>query len=245
MTAVIEARGVTVRAGRATLVEDIDLTVAAGELVAIVGPNGAGKSTLLGALAGDRELAAGGVALGGRDVRSLSVAELARRRAVLRQRTSLALAFTAREVVELAGVSPRTAREHLATVGLASFEGRSYPTLSGGEQQRVQLARVLAQLALAPAWGTSALLLDEPTSALDPPHQHLVLRIARDIAASGRAVVAVLHDLALATRTCDRALLLARGRTVALGPTADALGADRLAEAYGTRFALVTALAPV
>ncbi|MBX3156158.1 MAG: heme ABC transporter ATP-binding protein [Deltaproteobacteria bacterium] len=244
MTAAIDARGVTVRAGRATLVDGVDLTVAAGELVAIVGPNGAGKSTLLGAIAGDRALAAGRVMLGGRDVRDLSIAELARRRAVLRQRTNLTLAFTACEVVELAGVSPRTAREHLATVELADFADRSYPTLSGGEQQRVQLARVLAQLAQMPHRG-AALLLDEPTAALDPRHQQVVLRIARDVAAAGRAVVAVLHDLPLAARTCDRALLLAAGRTVALGPAADTLVPDLLAEAYGTRFAVISAVAPV
>lgn len=235
----IAAREVTVHAGTRPLLDGIDLAVADGELVAVVGPNGAGKSTLLAALAGDRRLARGRIALAGLDLRAASVTTLACLRAVLPQHSQLTLAFTALEVVQLAarGVDRALAMRCLADVELSTFATRRYPTLSGGEQQRVQLARVLAQLALAPR---AALLLDEPTSALDPRHQQLVLALARDAATAGHAVVIVLHDLTLAARWCDRVLLLANGRTAGEGPPEVVLTPARLAAAYATRFEVLT-----
>ena len=236
---VLVARGLSVQAGRAVLLDDLELAISAGELVAIVGPNGAGKSTLLGALAGDRRPARGAVFLHGRDVKALSVGELARARAVLPQRSQLALAFTAVEVVQLAGptIDRAIAVRCLGEVALDAFADRAYPTLSGGEQQRVQLARVLAQLAGSPG---AALLLDEPTSALDPRHQRLVLGLARRAAAAGHAVVVVLHDLTLAARWCDRIVLLAGGRLVADGPPRAVFTPAMLGAAYDTPFELLT-----
>jgi iron complex transport system ATP-binding protein len=234
---VIRARGVIVVAGMAKLVDGIDLDVRAGELVAIVGPNGAGKSTLLGALSGDRKLAGGSVRIADRDVHALSTVELARVRAVLPQRSALSLAFTATEVVCLAhrAINESQARTHLAAVELAALADRSYPSLSGGEQQRVQLARVLAQLSRNPG---AALFLDEPTSALDPRHQQLVMSLARDAATRGHSVVTVLHDLTLAA-SCDRVALLAGGKLLAYGPPADVLVADGLEAAYATQFEIL------
>jgi iron complex transport system ATP-binding protein len=235
----ISARAVTVRAGAATLLDHVDLEVARGELVAIVGPNGAGKSTLLAALAGDRPLAHGHIMLAGRDVRAASVAELAQLRAVLPQRSQLTLAFTALEVVQLAArrVERALAMRWLGQVALSELAARRYPTLSGGEQQRVQLARVLAQLACSPG---AALLLDEPTSALDPKHQQLVLSLARDAATAGHAVVVVLHDLTLAARWSDRVVLLAGGRLLDAGPPETVLTPAHLGAAYATRFEVLT-----
>ncbi|MGN6110217.1 MAG: ATP-binding cassette domain-containing protein, partial [Kofleriaceae bacterium] len=225
------------------LVEGVDLDVRGGELVALVGPNGAGKSTLLAALAGDvparaergRRLVRGSIRIAERELRGLPVAELARIRAVLPQRSQLALPFRALEVVQLAGrsIDPALARRCLAEVELEGFAARDYTSLSGGEQQRVQLARVLAQLALAPG---AALLLDEPTSALDPRHQQRVLAIARRAAANGRPVVVVLHDLTLAARWSDRIALLASGRIAADGPPEAVCVPDVLAAAYATSF---------
>jgi iron complex transport system ATP-binding protein len=216
MTTAIAARDVEVHARHVVLLQQIDLDIRTGELVAIVGPNGAGKSTLLGALAGDRPLAAGRVLLHGRDAHRTSTGELALLRAVLPQRSQLSLAFTAREVVQLGGphIDRALAHRMLAAVDMTRFAERSYVTLSGGEQQRVQLARVLVQLTRSDA---AALLLDEPTSALDARHQQLVLGIARRLATAGRAVVVVLHDLTLAARWCDRVVLLAGGRMLAYG----------------------------
>jgi iron complex transport system ATP-binding protein len=235
---VIVGTGITVCAGTATLLDGVDVRVADGELLAIVGPNGAGKSTLLGALAGDRRIARGSIAIDGRDLARLSIVELARRRAVLPQRSGLALAFTAREVVRLASaaVDDALATRCLAEVELEAFAERAYPTLSGGEQQRVQLARVLAQLAQHPR---SVLLLDEPTAALDLKHQQLVLGLARRAARAGHPVIVVLHDLTLAARTCDRAMLLARGTVAAEGAPDAVFDADTLAAAYGLALEIV------
>jgi len=232
---VICAQGVTVRAGASTLVDAVDLDIADGELVAIVGPNGAGKSTLLGALSGDRKIASGRVTLAGTNVHTASPARLARLRAVLPQRSSLTLAFTATEVVCLGhrAVGAPLARQHLRSVELAAFADRTYPSLSGGEQQRVQLARVLAQLAHHPG---AAMLLDEPTSALDPRHQQLVLSLAREAATRGHAVAVVLHDLTLAARWADRIALLARGMLLASGAPSAVMDPALLATAYATPF---------
>jgi iron complex transport system ATP-binding protein len=228
--------------GVATLLDGVDIDLRAGEVLAIVGPNGAGKSTLLGALAGDRQLASGRVTIGGRDVREARPAELAKLRAVLPQRSTLGVAFTAAEVVRLADhrVSDAVARRHLADVELEHLADRTFPSLSGGEQQRVQLARVLAQLVAHASDGVgAALFLDEPTSALDPKHQQLVLRLARGAASRGHAVAVVLHDLTLAARWADRVALLARGRLVAMGVPEDVLASPQLAEAYGVTFEML------
>jgi iron complex transport system ATP-binding protein len=235
---VINAHRVSIRAGSATLIEHVDLDVGAGEVVAIVGPNGAGKSTLLAALAGDRRLTSGRVNLHGRDVSSISIPDLATLRAVLPQHSQLSLAFTALEVVQLGGrtIDASAARRCLAAVELEAFAERTYPSLSGGEQQRVQLARVMAQLAIS---SQAALLLDEPTSALDPRHQQVVLASARSAASRGHAVVVVLHDLTLAARWCDRVVLLARGRVIGDGPPEKILTPARLETAYGVTFEIL------
>jgi iron complex transport system ATP-binding protein len=227
----IRVRGLVVRAGPAELLRGIDLDVLAGEVVVLVGPNGAGKSTLLAAIAGDRAPAAGTITLAGHDVTAQDAVTLATLRAILRQRSSLTAAFTALEVVRLG--QPRaddaTALSALRDVEMAGRAHRSYPTLSGGEQQRVQLARILAQLAGRP---TAALLLDEPTAALDLRHQQLVLACSRRAAHAGHPVVIVMHDLALAARCADRIAILCDGRLLATGPPADVLTSALVSRAF-------------
>jgi iron complex transport system ATP-binding protein len=230
-SAILEARGVTVRAGRATLLAGVDLDVRGGEVVAVFGPNGAGKSTLLAALAGDRRPTTGTVRIAGRDATALSPLELAARRAVLRQRSMLTAGFTALEVVRLG--QPRaddtTARACLAAVELSGFADRLYPALSGGEQQRVQLARILAQL---DGRTGGALLLDEPAAALDLRQQRLVERIARSSADRGHAVVLVAHDADLVARCADRVLVLRAGIALADGPPAAVLTSALVSRAF-------------
>jgi iron complex transport system ATP-binding protein len=121
----------------------------------------------------------------------------------------------------------------LRAADAAHLLGRNYLQLSGGERQRVHLARVLAQL--WPGRAGQVLLLDEPTSMLDPLHQHTTLRAVRTIAASGCAVLVVLHDLNLAARYCDRLLLLAKGRAQALASPAEVLRPDLLEAVFGLR----------
>ena len=225
-----------------TLLNNVEVGVSGGELVGVVGPNGAGKTTLLKALSGDLELSDGTVYIDDRPLSDFDPRELARRRAVMPQSSYLPFLFTAREVVRM-GRAPwegeRGEREHGAkltdyAMGLTDTQDyavRAYPTLSGGEQSRVTLARVLAQ-------ETPILLIDEPTAHLDLRHQHLVLQLARELASEGAAVVAVLHDLNLAAMYVDAAVVLHRGEVVVSGPAAEALHPDVLSPVFGLKFVL-------
>lgn len=212
----------TVRIGDATLLDGLSLGVSPGEVVAIVGPNGAGKTTSLRLLAGETEPTGGRVLLDGTPLGDPS--ELALRRAVLPQQSALGFGFSTLDVVLLGRTPHGTTRRAdldaaaraMRRAGVEHLAAQRYPTLSGGERQRVHLARVLAQLDGA-ADGDRYLLLDEPTSALDLAHQHAVLRVAQEEAATGTGVLAVLHDLNLAAQYADRIAVLADGKLVALG----------------------------
>lgn len=225
----IRARGITVRAGDATLLAEIDLEIRGGEVVALFGANGAGKSTLLSVLAGDRTPDRGRVELAGVDVRELAPRDRALRRAVLRQQTTLTAAYTALEVVRLGREDLAIAKACLAEVELLALADRFYPTLSGGEQQRVQLARVLAQLH---GRRDAALFLDEPGAALDLRQQALIETIVRAVANRGHAVVLVAHDPKLIARCADRVIVLHRGRVLADAPPAEALAVPVVARAF-------------
>ncbi|MCQ0016596.1 ATP-binding cassette domain-containing protein [Actinomadura madurae] len=182
----VEVRGLTVERAARTVLAGVDLTLRAGEVLALVGPNGAGKSTLLGAVAGDVARAGGRVTVDGAPLASWTHAELAMRRAILPQRHTLAFPFTVAQVVAmgrapwagtpLADDDEAAIAEAMDRMDTAGFARRPYPQLSGGEQARVALARVLAQR-------TGVLLLDEPTAALDLHHQEMVFEVVRRRAA--------------------------------------------------------------
>ncbi|MFJ3902205.1 heme ABC transporter ATP-binding protein [Streptomyces sp. NPDC090025] len=232
---VAEAVGLRVALGRRTVLDGVGIDVRAGEVLALVGPNGAGKSTLLAALAADLAPSGGEVRIGGRSAGAWSAGELALRRAVLPQAAELSFPFPVAEVVrmgrapwagtERADEDDTAVAEALAATETAGFAGRPFSALSGGEKARVALARVLAQR-------TGLLLLDEPTAALDLRHQELVLRICRERAAAGAAVVVVLHDLGLAAAHADRVAVLHGGRIAVAGAPAEVLEGTVLSEVY-------------
>lgn len=234
------ANEVSFHIGSKPILENISLTIAPGELVAIIGPNGAGKSTLLRLLTGDRQPSNGSVTLMERPLASWSRQELAKRRAVLMQQSRLTFGFTALEVVLMGRIPHNTgasgdyaiAAEALDYVGLSDFAERFYPTLSGGEQQRVQLARILAQIWQPPTTGERYLLLDEPTASLDLAYQQQTLQIARQFAQSGTAVLAILHDLNLAAHYADRILMLKAGKSVACGTPSEVLTSQIIEELF-------------
>jgi iron complex transport system ATP-binding protein len=235
MTAPIEALEATYRVGSRRLVDRVSLRARAGELLAIAGPNGAGKSTLLRLLAGDLEPHKGEVRLLGRPLRAYRLRELARLRAVMPQDTVLAFPYTVRELVELGRY--RRADEHavaaaLRAADIAGLATRRWPTLSGGEQGRTTLARVLAQ-------DTPILLLDEPTSSLDIAHQERVLSLAAGLARDGRTVIAVLHDLNLAALHADRIALMRDGELVACAQPWQALEPELLRHVFQTRVSVI------
>jgi len=233
------AEDIRVSYGRRTALRGVSLTARPGEVTAIVGPNGSGKSTLLGAITASLPFD-GAVTLNGRDIGAMKPWELAAQRAVLPQASRLAFPFTVIEVVRLglqsgtAGDSPDVPMRALARVGLAHYADRIFQELSGGEAQRVMLARVLAQVWTPVADGRPHwLLLDEPVSSLDIAHQLQVMDIARSFARAGGGVIAVMHDLNLTALFADRVAVLAEGQCLAFGTPGEVLTDDILSRAYG------------
>ncbi len=239
----IEARNIGVAIGGRALLADVSVRLAAGSLTAVLGPNGAGKTTLLRVLAGDRRPDAGEALLDGRPIGASTMLGLARRRAVLSQQHAVAFGPTVAEVVQLGRLPHRgtpMARDAPAALdavaeefGLRAMWHRRYATLSGGEQQRTQLARAAAQL-----WRRGgdregqALFLDEPGTALDLAQQSRALNFASRMAARGAAVMAILHDPNQAMRA-DQVVLLHAGRLIAAGPPGEVLTPACLGRCFG------------
>lgn len=239
MTSRMEAKRVAVERGGVRVLDAVDCELRTGELLAVIGPNGAGKSTFLGAMAGDLPLAEGEVLLDGVALARHSSSELAKKRAVLPQQSSLDFPLTVEEVITL-GRTPhgtplatdRTITAHLLKMlALEPLATRPYPRCSGGEQRRTQLGRVLAQLM---PLGDEAkfLLLDEPTASLDPARALELLEIARKLTERGVGVMAILHDPNLVSGMADRVLVLERGKMAALGAPREVLTKELFADVF-------------
>ncbi|MFG1694788.1 ABC transporter ATP-binding protein [Nonomuraea sp. NPDC049309] len=229
----LRLNGVSVAAEGTPIVYDAALEVGDGEFVALVGPNGCGKSTLLRSIYRALRPSAGLISVDGDDVHRLPAREAARRTAVVAQETPADLDFTVAEIVRMgrtpyradSAVDAELCGRALDRVGMSGAAGRIFATLSGGEKQRVLLARALAQ-------DTRLLLLDEPTSHLDIRHQLELLHLVREL---GIATLAVLHDLNQAAAFCDRLYVMNAGRIVAGGPPGEVLTAELIARVYGVR----------
>ncbi len=197
------------------VLDGVSLSVAAGEMIGLIGPNGAGKTALLRLAVGFEEPDAGEVRIDDSVISTLPAAERARRLAYLPQQPETAWPITVAQAVAL-GRLPHGDRDTgaveraLDAVGMSDFRDRPLTRLSGGERALVLLARALAVEA-------GLLLLDEPTANLDPAHQLRVMDVLRKRADHGDAVVVVMHDLSLATRSCDRLAVLHKGRIAADG----------------------------
>ncbi|WP_371517166.1 ABC transporter ATP-binding protein [Kitasatospora sp. NBC_01300] len=228
---------VSVELAGARLVHDVTLDAAAGQVVGLVGPNGSGKSTLLRCVYRALRPAAGAVRLDGADLHALTTREAARRVAALPQEHSAEFDFTVAEVVAMGrlphrrGLGGPGADDHarcteaLRRAGAEQLAGRGFLSLSGGEKQRVLIARALVQ-------EPRLLVLDEPTNHLDIAHQLDVLALVRE---AGPTVLTALHDLNLAAGHCDLLYVLRAGRIVASGPPAEVLRPALLAEVFGVR----------
>jgi len=243
--------GVTVEARGRAILRDVSLTLDHGERVALIGPNGAGKSTLLRVLAGVLRPAAGRVELDGTPVASLDRSEVARRLAVVPQQTALPFSMRVEEVVALGrlphestlrGASPADRASVAAAidrVGVGHLMGRDARELSLGERQLVLLAMAVAQDA-------PVLLLDEPTVHLDLRHQVEAMELLQDLnERDGTALVAVLHDLGLASHFFPRLVLIAHGRILADGTPDEVLTDERISDVFGVNPALVRLAASV
>lgn len=224
----ISATNIWYKSNNTHLLRGISFDIAPGDIMAVLGSNGAGKTTLLKCLG--RELGAekGEILFKKKPLHQWKAQELARHRAVLSQHYQVTLPFTVEQIVMM-GRYPHfknhplpkdhaIVRESLAFAGIEHLQYRNYLTLSGGEQQRTQIARVLSQL-----WedenNEKLLILDEPVSALDIQYQHHIMQLVRKLSKRNFAVIAVLHDLNLALQYCNKVLLLKKGEQVAFGDT--------------------------
>lgn len=234
----IEAKNVGVTIAGTDIIKGVNFAAKAGEVCAIVGPNGCGKTTFMRALTGEVDYH-GQVLFNDRDSKQIPAWQLALYRAVLPQATVLAFPFTVFEVVRLgltAGAphgQQNLVQEALIYVGLRGFEKRFYQELSGGEKQRVQLARILVQVWQPVLDGTPCwLYLDEPVSSLDIGHQIEVMAIARDFAQRGGGVITVMHDLNLTAMFADNIALFEKGHLMIQGTPDEVMQNHLLSKAY-------------
>lgn len=232
---VLELRSVSVDIDGRRILDDVSLDVRAGELLSIAGPNGAGKSTMLNAVTGDVELSGGEIRLFGAPAAIWDDVELAMRRSVLLQSVDVTFPFTVDDIVRM-GRSPweGTAAESdddmivsgaMDMTEVTPLADRVYTSLSGGERGRAAFSRVLAQAA-------PILLLDEPTAAMDIRHQEMLMRLGREYAAAGCAVVVIVHALDAAAAWSDRVALLDHGRIRALGTPEEVFTSAMLSDVY-------------
>jgi iron complex transport system ATP-binding protein len=230
--------------GKKKLINNVSLTVNPGEFAVIIGPNGAGKSTALGVLSGDLLPSSGAVYLGKTPYNLLTFQEQATIRGVLPQLSHASFAFTALDIILMGriphGETPecknalRIAREVMEQTDTVALMGQDISTLSGGERQRVNLARVLAQV-----WSDQAtlsapkyLLLDEPISALDPKHQVNILSLLKSYAKRGYGIVAVLHDMAMASMFADKIHIMQHGMVAYSGEPAKVMTSSILSDIW-------------
>ena len=236
----LSATGLSLRIGEFPLLDDVDLAVEPGKVTAVLGPNGAGKTSLLRVLVGELTPDRGEVRLNQRGFHEWLAVERARTLAVLPQHSLLNFPFTAEEVVMLGRTPHDTgATQDRAIVGeaLRAVDGdylsdRVYTQLSGGEKQRVHLARVLAQVWEPSPLGHRYLVLDEPTSSFDLAHQQLTLDIVKSLAVREVGILMVIHDLNLAARCADQMVLLQCGAIVASGSPEEVLVADIIRQVF-------------
>lgn len=240
----VVAEGVGVSLGGERILESVDLTAERGTVTGLVGPNGAGKTTLLRALQAGIKPDDGTIRVANERLQELSTRRAARLVASVPQETALSFDFSVQETIEM-GRTPHLSRfdtpgredrvaveEAMQQTQVTQFADRSIQTVSGGERQRVLLARALAQ-------ETPVLLLDEPTASLDISHAVETLELLRELVGDGKTAVAAIHDLDLAARFCDRLVLIAGGQVRAAGLPGEVLDRDTLRDAFGAE-AIVT-----
>ncbi|MCC5919985.1 MAG: heme ABC transporter ATP-binding protein [Cyclobacteriaceae bacterium] len=236
---ILEAQEVSIKIGGKTLLRGIDLSIKEGEFWTIAGCNGAGKSTLIRALSGDLHPTQGKIMLKNRWLTELPSLEMAQMRAVLTQHNNVNFSFKVRDLITLGlmphGIPEEAASDKIAEIivecGLEELQDRSFESLSGGEQQRAHLARVLLQVSFSK--GDPLLLLDEPTSALDIAQQHRMLQLLSSRVMNGLTVIAIIHDLNLAAQYADHILFLKNGETVAQGRKQQMMCSSIIEKTYG------------
>lgn len=245
--ALLDINNVGVSVAGKELISGIDLALDDGEILAVVGPNGAGKTTLLNTVSGDVDISRGEVRMGGKHLSAWEQREKARSLAVLPQLSLLNFPYTVEEVVSLGRTPHDTGqkqdreivREAICAMDIEYLSDRLYTQLSGGEKQRTQLARVMAQIWRCEDSKVRLLLLDEPTAALDVGHQQQLMSVIEDFAGTGAGVLMVVHDINIAAKYAHKILALAGGRPIACGPAGDVLSEELLQELFNVEVRIV------
>jgi iron complex transport system ATP-binding protein len=234
------AENISYRIKKKTILRDCSLNILPGRFTAVAGPNGAGKTTLLRIMSHEITKYSGSISLNTKSVTAMHHKELSEQRAVLPQHTTVNFPFTIEQVVEIGRYPHRSTRleneriidEVMLRTNVYHLKGRLYQSLSGGEQQRVQMARVMAQI-----WDQHELprflLLDEPTSSLDLAQQHSLLELIRELCLRNIGVLSIIHDLNLAAQYADDVLFLKDGRTIAYGTVNEIMTKEIIEDTFG------------
>lgn len=235
--AIIEAHAVSVSIDDKDILRNCNLKVKTGEFIGIIGPNGSGKTTFLKVLRGLLPSASGIVKLYGADLKTMSEKEISRKVAYMQQNINIRFGYSAKEIVMAArypylkwwqneGSSDEMIIEQaMRYTGVWTLRNKDITTVSGGERQRIFLAKALAQ-------DTDILLLDEPTAALDMGYVDEIFRYCRTLCDSGKTIIIVIHDLEIAAKFCSRMVLFSKGQIINDGSPSEVLTAENLATAF-------------
>jgi iron complex transport system ATP-binding protein len=240
-----QASDIWFRVREKVILQDINMTLQPGTFTAIVGPNGAGKSTMLKTLAYEHTSFQGTVSINGKSAATYKPKELSMVRAVLPQHSQLQFSFSVSQIVQLGRHAHRStqtenariAHEVMELTAVTEFKDRNYTTLSGGEKQRVQLARVLAQV-----WEETVypryILLDEPTSSLDIAQQQQIFSLAKQVCSRNIGVLAIVHDLNQAVQFADQLLFMKDGKITASGEAQKVFTKSNIEDTFCCRVSL-------
>jgi len=242
----IEAKDISYSIGKKKLVSKVSFQVQSGELLAVIGANGAGKSTLLKLLCKEIQGSSGEILIRNKPIEQYKLDALAKFRSVLAQNNTISVSFRVQELIMM-GRYPhfenhpteedaRIVKAVMEETGVTEFANRDYNTLSGGEQQRVQLARVIAQIYDQP---NGLLFLDEPTNGLDLLYQQQILSLARNLADRGYCVISILHDINYASRYANKVLMLKQGETIAFGEPREVISCENIHQAFNIHVKLL------
>jgi iron complex transport system ATP-binding protein len=237
----ISAKNITCIKNSREILSDVSFSAKPNEVLAILGPNGAGKSTLLNIISGADKEYGGEVTYSDVNLKSVNSSSLALKRAVVSQKTNFQLPFTPLEIA-LMGRSPynsvnkildyQIAEKSLELTECSNFINQNYLTLSGGEQQRVQIARCLAQIAFEETNFNRFIMLDEPTSSLDIGKSVRLMNILKPLINNNLGIIWIVHDINLAIKYADKLLLLKDGKLFASGNTNEIATEERISELY-------------
>ena len=242
----IKAERVSLFRGKRQVLSDIQLEIKSGEILGVIGPNGSGKTTLLNLLAGDFPASSGEILYENFSITDYSLIDRAKYRSVMSQQQEIMFSYSVKEIVEMGivgkqGISKNCELNNkieymLKLMRLEKLKDRNVRMLSGGEQQRVHIARALIQIWQEKTYSNPRfLLLDEPTSSLDLAHEIKVIEILKEEVRKGLGVLAIFHDLNLTAHFADRVALLDEGKIAALGTPKKVLQPKILQDIYGLK----------